>query len=256
MNENTGNAEKYLPVLAEEHIIRAHECDRERKLKLHVLLDYLQDIAATHAENLDVGLSALSKSGTLWVLSRLALQIDRYPSCDEKIFLKTYPSGVNSLFAAREYLMTDEKENTLVKGTSFWLVLDGKSYRPVKAESFLPENMPSNEDKPRFFTDLGKIRKQETLLSGHPFTVQHGDIDMNDHLNNAVFARCILDTLCKEKGEFVSVKNIRINFNSSGELGDELHFGSLIQPDGSFYVDAASADGKKLYIQAEGTLME
>lgn len=239
-------------VLVENHTIRAHECGPDGLLKLHVLLDYLQDIAATHAELLNVGLSALTEKGTLWVLSRLGLQITRYPACDEKIILKTYPSGISGLFATREYWMTGEDGTPLVKGTSFWLVLDAKTYRPLKAASFLPENMPLNENMDRFFPELGKIGKQETDSSGSVFTVRHGDIDMNRHLNNAVFGRMLFDTLCKEKNTFLSVKNLQINFISSGELGAEIHSGANIDQNGNFYLQLVSPDGKKIYIQAEG----
>ncbi len=245
------DTEELPPVLTETHFIRAHECGVDGLLKLHVLLDYLQDIAASHAELLNVGMSSLTRQGTLWVLSRLSLEIDRYPACDEKIILKSYPSGISGLFATREYVMRDENDNILAKGTSFWLVLDAKTFRPVKAVDFLPENMPQNENEERFFPDLGKIVKKE-VVPQILFTVRHGDIDMNKHLNNAVFSRMIFDTLCKEKNSFLPVRKIQINFISSGELGTEILFGSSISPDGNFYLHGLSPDGKKIYIQAEG----
>ena len=39
------DTEELPPVLTETHFIRAHECGVDGLLKLHVLLDYLQDIA-------------------------------------------------------------------------------------------------------------------------------------------------------------------------------------------------------------------
>ena len=216
-------------------------------------MDYLQDIAATHAELLDVGLSALTEQGVIWVLSRLKLEIFRYPFCDEKIILQTYPSGISGLFATREYLMKDEADNILVKGTSCWLVIDAKTYRPLKAASFLPENMPQNIDKERFFPALGKIVKKE-IPPELSFPVRHGDIDMNHHLNNAVFARNILDCLCHKKNSFLSIQNLQLNFVSSGKLGELLCFGSEISSDGSFYVHAVDPENQKIYIQAEGSL--
>lgn len=246
---------EYPATIQEIHIIRAHECDLNSKLKLHVLLDYFQDIAATHAELLDVGFDAFSKHGAIWVLSRMKVEITRYPLCNEKIILSTYPSGINGPFAAREYVMQDENGNILAKGTSFWLVINTKNYRPAKAADFLPENMPMNPDKERFFRDLGKIAAKE-LASEFLCTIRHGDIDMNRHLNNALFARNILDCLCHKKGEYLYVKEIQLNFIRSGELGDTLSFGGELAEDGSFYAQGASPDGKNLYIQAAGTLME
>ena len=256
MNTNTHaeiTAEKYPPFLREEHTIRAHECGPDRKLKFHVLLDYLQDIAATHAELLDVGLSALTEKGTLWVLSRMKLHISRYPACDEKIIVKTYPSGVSSLFAVREYFISNEKGENLVKGTSFWLVIDAKTFRPLKAASFLPSGMPVNEELPRYYREAGKIERKD-IPCDLSFTVRHGDIDMNRHLNNAVFAKNILDSLCKSRNDFASVKEIQLNFVSSGNLGEDLCFGSEICNDRTFYAHALSPDGRKCYIQAEGIL--
>ena len=51
--------------------IRHHECDSHGEIKLHCLMDRMQDAAAEHAAMLKVGMDELAGMKLIWVLSRL-----------------------------------------------------------------------------------------------------------------------------------------------------------------------------------------
>ncbi|MBR2373405.1 MAG: hypothetical protein IKA87_04165, partial [Lentisphaeria bacterium] len=44
------------------HTVRHHECGADGRVKLQLLMDWLQDIAAEHAEKLGCGMAALMES--------------------------------------------------------------------------------------------------------------------------------------------------------------------------------------------------
>lgn len=241
--------------LTQEHTVTHHECGPDAVLKLNCILDYFQDIAACHAALLKIGMTELLERHELWVLSRLRLRINRYPQLGEKLTVMTYPTGLNRLFATRQYQLIAENGERLVESTSFWIVIDDAKFRPVKPFKMLADFGDRNPDKPRFFTDLDKIAEPETppenLLQ---YQVLNSNIDLNRHLNNAFYGSYIVDTLGRLTGKLCHPKEFQINFLMPGALNAVIRCGGKVMDDGTFYVDGRNAESGQLCFQAQGIL--
>jgi len=241
--------------LTEDHLVAHHECGPDEKLKLGCLLDYFQDIAARHAELLGVGMLQLQEQQLLWVLSRLRLRVRRYPELGEKIRVLTYPTGLNRLFATRQYQMLDEAGNQLVTGTSFWIVIDSIKFHPVKPFRMLADFAGLNPDKERFYPELDKIAAPETIPPRtHEYKVLPSNIDLNQHLNNAFFGAYVTDTLGLLANRFCRPSELQINFLRSGALNDLILCGGTLADNGDFYVDGRNPEGMQFFFQAQGAL--
>ncbi|OQA83346.1 MAG: Acyl-ACP thioesterase [Lentisphaerae bacterium ADurb.Bin242] len=241
--------------LTDEHRVLHHECGPDEKLKLVCLLDYFQDIAARHADLLGVGMLRLQEQQLLWVLSRLKLRIRRSPVLGERVRVLTYPTGLNRLFATRQYQLLDEAGNQLVIGTSFWLVLDRVRFHPVKPFHMLADFVGLNPEKERFYPELDKIPEPETVPPRLcEYMVRASHIDLNKHLNNAFVGGYVTDVLGILTNGFLTPSELQINFLHSGALNDSIHCGGTISDSGEFYVDGRNSDGSQLYFQAEGNL--
>ena len=241
--------------LTQEHTVTHHECGPDAVLKLNCILDYFQDIAACHADLLGVGMEDMLARHQLWVLSRLRLRFDRYPVLGEKLTVMTYPTGLNRLFATRQYQLLAENGERLVGATSFWIVIDDVKFRPVKPFSMLAEFAGRNPDKERFFPELDKIAEPEPgperVLE---YQVLHSNIDLNRHLNNAFYSAYTVDTLGKLTGKLCHPKELQINFLIPGALNARIGCGGTLADDGAFYVDGRNAETGHLCFQAEGVL--
>lgn len=203
------------------HIVRHHECGADGKMKLPLLMDCLQDIAAEHAEKLGCGMEDLQEAKRIWVLSRLKIRVLRFPELKEDLELLTYPSGHDRLFAHRQYSISANGEE-VIQGSSAWLMLDGTTYRPQPMEKVFAVPLPTNDDRPRYFEKFEKIADVEAdnVVS---YTVGTSDIDLNLHLNNAVYARYIEDLLgVIAPGSEKRIKELQINFQHAGQLGDKI----------------------------------
>ena len=216
------------------HLVRHHECGPNGNMKLQLLMDCLQDIAAEHAEKLGCGMEDLMASRRIWVLSRLKIRILRFPELKDELELLTYPSGHDRLSAFRQYKISCSGEE-LVQGSSAWVMLDGETYRPIAMEKVFEKPLPGNEGKPRYFEKFDKFPSVEgkELCS---FRVGAGDIDLNKHLNNAVYARFIenaLDSL--EQNAYQRIRELQINFQHAGQLGDEIPCSGVLDGN-SFYI--------------------
>lgn len=228
------------------HLVRHHECGPRGNMKLQLLLDCLQDIAAEHAEKLKCGMEDLLESKRIWVLSRLKLRVLRFPKLKEELQLLTYPAGHDRLSAFRQYNISCGTEE-LVQGSSAWVMLDGETYRPIPMDKVFETPLPANADKPRYFEKFEKFPSFEgkELCS---FRVGAGDIDLNLHLNNAVYARYIEDVLEQlQPGASQEIDELQINFQHAGQLRDHIPCSGFIE-NGSFCIRGG------VFFAAGGTL--
>lgn len=199
-----------LPVWNEDFTVRHTEVSREGNLRIDTFFDYMQEAAANHAANLGCGLADLEKHGMMWVLSRLRLRIFRTPGIGERITVTTWPSGVDKLFATREFILTIGDEQ-IAAGSSFWLLLDRARMRPLRVLESLPIPLPDNSGRERVFTDLPKLPRRE-CSDPLPLTVTESQIDVNRHMNNARYIARLFDWLSVHLGAAPVVSEIQANF--------------------------------------------
>lgn len=242
-------------VYATSHRVRHHLCGPDGNIKLPALLDLFQDAAAEHAGSLGCGMDELNDLRYLWVLYRLEMQVLRPPRLGEEITVRTYPTGVHKLFAVRQYAVRDAEERLVVRGTSFWLVLNAANLRPVPPARVLDPEKLDDPGLERYFDfDAAKHDASALPALGETFTVRHSDIDLNKHLNNAVYSRVAVDWLGKLTGRFVLPENFRIDFTHAGKLGDVIHGFGAVSPEGSFRLEGRSASGETVFFSASGRL--
>ena len=63
----------------EKFRIRTYECGIDGRIKIYSLMQYLQEIAAHHAEQLGLGFDRLGEMNGYWVLSNIRIEISRLP---------------------------------------------------------------------------------------------------------------------------------------------------------------------------------
>ena len=61
--------------------------------------------------------------------------MDEYPEWKDNIEIKTWPKGVDGLFAIRDFQIFRNGE-IIGRATSYWLILDADSKRPKRLDDF------------------------------------------------------------------------------------------------------------------------
>ena len=237
--------------LQQDFVIRPHEAGPEGTLRLAPLFDLFQDAAAEHAGRLGCGMEFLKTRSLLWVLSRMALQIGRMPRIGEKVTVLTYPSGVERLFALRQFTVRDASGQNIARASSCWLLLASDTFRPKRVEENLGVALPLNPDKPRHFPVPDKIVMPESGGVSFPVTVRASQIDVNGHLNNAFFAAFVHDMFGELTGENRPPKTLQILFLHAGSIGCTIVCRGVLSGD-RYQLEGRSPDGKILYFQADG----
>ena len=187
-----------LPVWTEQYRVRHTEVTREGFLRADVFFDYMQEAAANHAKHIGVGLEALNSVGLMWVLSRLKLQVLHTPLLGETVSVTTWPSGIERLFATREFILKNEKEEIVARASSCWILLDQARMHPRKVLETLPAKLPDNSARERNFTNLDKLTR---LPVSNPsrMRIPESMIDVNRHMNNARYVTGVFDWLAETR---------------------------------------------------------
>jgi medium-chain acyl-[acyl-carrier-protein] hydrolase len=232
--------------------IRSFEVDFRNRLHLNVLFHLLQETATNQIERQGVGVEVLRNRNEAWVLSRLLLEMDRYPGCGEEIRIETWPRGIERLFAHRDFQVTTDEGEILGRATSYWLLVDLTSRRPKRLGPVF-EHMPTAPERQAV---AAKPEKLPPLKKPEPaMTVQAGysRLDGNDHVNNAYYIEWMLDAFPIAMHAAYQPARLQINFQAEMKFGDRVALvkeavaGSRLPVHG---LEGWKDDGKTLAFQA------
>lgn len=205
--------------------------------KPSAILDQMQETAGVHGEMLGFGRKALLQQGLVWVLARLEVEMDRYPSFCDVISVETFPTAARRWFFPRYFTFRDQRGQELGRAGSLWLLMDWntrKMVRPDPVLGLLPDNsdLPVPMGLPATVTEVGGI------LSIGSFIPQYEDLDMNHHVNNTRYMDLCcnalgIDTMTEKKLQHFSVNyanEIRpgqVIRTELRRLGDDFSFSGL-----------------------------
>jgi medium-chain acyl-[acyl-carrier-protein] hydrolase len=191
--------------------IHSYDVDSARKLTLESLLKYFQEAAWNHAEHLGRGYAHLRSQNQVWVLSRMMVVVDSFPEWGQSVVVRTWPCGSMSLLALRDFELLNREGRRLLGATSGWLVLDLQSRRPQRIEPILGSMRAFPEYRA---VGMEAARLAPVAESSTPtfLDVRYSDLDLNDHVNNTIYARWILDSYPVEFHRAHRLRSLTLNF--------------------------------------------
>lgn len=193
--------------------IPCYSTDMSWRLKPASFMDYAQEAANLHANILGFGYDDLIASRTAWVLSRIRVVFEDTPKWRENMTLKTWHKGLDRLFFLRDFHMTDDEGRTRVKATTSWLVINLETRRLVRDPSLLEEGTICSDNI--LEAPAGKVAMpkdvEPMLVMTHD--VAYSDLDMNGHVNNAMYMQWAMNAVNYDISSEKPVKEFTINFN-------------------------------------------
>lgn len=202
---------------SESFTIRSSEVRPDGKAKLQTICDLLQEVAGNHALKLNWDVTQLQDKNMTWFLQRLDVQMERYPSWRETVKVKTWPSGSDKLRAHRDFLITDEDGNTLVKAVSYWLMIDLGTRRPTRMPKEVLELTPTDNQHVLPLKNNGPQHPKE-IEQEKIFAVRYSDLDVNKHVNNIKYIEWITETVPNRN----QIRSIDIEFKAECGYGDDV----------------------------------
>jgi len=194
----------------ERKSLKTYQMDRHGLLRPIMLMNELQALADTHAEKLGVGRSYCEENGCVWVVTHYLIEILEMPTEKGEIELSTWPSGCDALRAVRDFRICDAESGCeLVRATSQWILIDAVARRPMRLENVIGGWETVKEralDRPfDKFPEFAPDVRTDT----HP---RFDDVDVNQHINNAVYAVWATEALGFEFRDAHKLCALNINF--------------------------------------------
>lgn len=198
--------------------------DCNNQAKPSFLLDCFQVIAGKHSILLDSGREAmLNNHGAYWVLSRISVNIKRFPKVFEECEFLSYPLPIKSVFCERDYIVKDKFGEVICNASSVWVVLDQKTHS-IKNCKMIGLNQPEEHFAQKSSVDISKISLPDIseMNKVFAFIVKGSSLDENFHVNNAKYADFMIDALSVEEYQKHSIKSFKISFLSQTIENDEI----------------------------------
>ena len=189
--------------------IGAGVVDKFYELRIPDYFMMMQTIATNDAEEKGVGKSETIDKGFSWIISRIEVDIVKYPGYTEDVIMETYPGDDMKIIFPRYYRMVDLKGNLLINSSSLWALLDIKKRVPVMSpfKNALPSEHHEGElPLPK------KVAIPENLSLIESRKVRYSETDLNGHLNNTKYMDFIIDVHDSAFYEKHRIKHLAINY--------------------------------------------
>ena len=237
-------------VFSQSFYLSAGETNAEQEISLALLTSKIIDIATAHANSLGIGNPSMESLGCGWVLSRIAIEMERYPRVNETYTLSTWVEGWNRHFSVRNFKISDSKGEAYGYAISVWMVLNtstrenaGLSHLHMNPEMISGETVPigkfgrhpaivpmpeakektaeaEEKEMPR-----GAVRATEPAKS---YVFQYADLDFYRHVNTVRYVTLLLNQFTLDEMDTTQVRRLEMAFMREGRYGETV---SLLRAD-------------------------
>ena len=205
----------------ERYQIRSYEVDCRNRLSILTLFAYMQEAAGKHAEALGISIHQLISENYTWLLSRLKIQISSFPGWNDQVQVSTWPSGVQQLFALRDFELKDVSGRSVAAALSAWLIIDLQKRRPVRISPFV-ERLKPIEGSHILENRLDKLPALSEHSQIKNFVVRYSDLDINQHANNVKFVEWLVEGVPDGILNNLVPVEIEINFLAEAFYNDKI----------------------------------
>lgn len=193
-------------------------CNARKELPLpHLVSDFIE-IATEHANRLGIGFKYMTPKGLGWVLSRLSVEMARYPRFNERFTLTTWVEGWNRHYSVRDFMITDEESAVLGYARTIWMVIDLKDHTNAGTE-ILPFDTSLLSSRECPIEVLPRLRPNEPT-GINTYTFRYTDIDFYSHVNTVRYIELLLNQFPLSLYERKHVGRIDVSFRHEAHFGE------------------------------------
>ncbi|RLD64741.1 MAG: hypothetical protein DRI95_10225 [Bacteroidetes bacterium] len=209
----------------EQFKIASYQMDEKGNATLSSLAGLFQEIAGNHASANGFGFEQMIKNGHIWVLTRLKIELNKFPVWGEKVNLSTWVVNREKFFSRRDFQIHNTNNELLVSASSGWMLLDLKSKRPKLVDE-IEMDIPMHPEKLAIQGTVSKIDLLSSVDVKQDYVVRYSDLDIAKHVNNNMYIRMLLDNYSYDWRNSKIPKTFEINYLAEAKHADELMIGN------------------------------
>ncbi len=200
-------------IYKEDMLLRTCHCDFRGTWRPSAIFEAMQEASGMHSHLLGCGRDALIQQGFVWVLSRMEVQMNKYPGAGDNISIETFPMSNRRWFFPRYFIFRNGQGEELGCAASLWVLLDlttRKMAPPDRIVHLIPDN--SDLIAPMGLpSTVAEVEGEERQLTHTPV---YSDLDVNNHVNNARYVDWLCDALGYEALGTQTLRAICINYEA------------------------------------------
>lgn len=219
-------------VYEESTVVGGYDVGPSYRAKCHRLIEIMHDASTRHVLQLGLSARELQTHHLTWVLIRQRVEINHCPLMDDRLVVRTYPSGKDRLYTFRDFVVEDKDGQTMVSSSSTWLLMDTQERKLAP----YPQEIASLLDRSNDFPSLPRAVKLASLELEPEFImtriVRQSDLDFNGHLSSPHYYRWMLDALPSSYRLGHSLSEITVQVMLEGSVNDEVQVAASSTTDG------------------------
>lgn len=206
--------------------VNGHDVNQNGHITIPALLKNMQEASLQHARQLKTSVWDMTEEKLTWVLVRKELKILLPLKMDKSYTVLTYPSGFDKFLAYRDYLVFDENKKLAVGASSTWTLLQTDTRKLIKIPTnILDIGVPKDT---RFLSQPDKsISLPDDMEDIDSRQVRPYDLDWNNHVNNIVLVKFMMETLKSQGVEDDHISKILVHFKNELKLSEKVNISQV-----------------------------
>lgn len=222
-------------ILTQHFFCSAAEANAEQELSLPILTQKIIDIATMHANELGIGNPAMENLNAGWILSRLTIEMTRYPHVNEEYSISTWVEGWNRHFSTRDFRISDREGNAIGYARSVWMILRttdrtnvGLSHLTLPEELIVGNPVPIQSQAKHLKIYPAGHNPEEGknyLIANHEsfkYRFKYSDIDFYRHVNTVRYIVLLLNRFSLDDFDKTFPARFELSFLHEAVYGEKV----------------------------------
>lgn len=209
-----------------------HLCDPSKRIRFDGLLKILIEASVLNAEKVESG-----EKDYYWIIYRWYLKFYKEIFWKDVIEVKTASRKIKGFYAFRNFTVYKNGEK-VVEADTKWLLINAQTRSLMK----IPKDVAESYGETEGFEYKGKkIKSLESYENKIDLKIRKSDIDINGHVNNAVYLDYAIEGLeesNKDKGD------LQIIYKKEVKYGEKLTL-NYTMDNSDYYFMITSGDEEK-----------
>ncbi|GAB3235481.1 acyl-[acyl-carrier-protein] thioesterase [Mycolicibacterium hippocampi] len=208
--------------------LRVADVDRTGRLKFDAATRHIQDIGSDQLREM-----GFEETHPLWIVRRTMIDLIEPIVFKDTLRLRRWCSGTSNRWCEMR-VRIDGRRGGLMESEAFWININRETQGPARIADDFIEGLQRT-------TDVDRLRWKAYLKAGSREDAEHvreypvrvSDIDIFDHMNNAVYWSVIEDYLFSQPELLAAPLRVTIEHDLPVALGDKLEIIQHTYPAGS-----------------------
>ena len=199
-------------------------CDFGLQLFMGHLGNHLLNAADFHSNDRGFGMIYLKTVNKAWVLSRLAIEMERMPRAYDRFWVETWVESAMRYITNRNFAITGLDGQVYGYGRSVWAMIDTETRQPQNIMEVHNGSISDyvEREKPCPIARSSRVQMTADAPLVRTIDTYYNDVDMNGHINSVKYIEHVLDLWDLEWYKAHRLRRFEVAYVAESHQGDRL----------------------------------